>query len=75
METCEIEVWVLVNADGEYEVGNDADQAYERFEENCDTSGARRMVKVVLTVPLPVECVLTGTVPAESTEGAALEVA
>lgn len=51
-----IEVWVTVDADGDYECGPDAAVADERFEENISdltgTNGLRR-VKLSVTLPLP----------------------
>jgi hypothetical protein len=66
-KTCELEIWVKVDADGDYRVGIDAEAAAEAFEtdigESADTP--TRLVKVVLTIPLPAVATLTGTVPAE----------
>jgi hypothetical protein len=69
-----VEVWVLVNDQGEYDVGPCDVSCQERFDENCSTGGARRLVKVTLNVPTPKAVELVGTVPAES-EGGELKVA
>jgi hypothetical protein len=63
--TCEVEVYVLVDGDGNYVASEDADALADRYDEVAgnDAATARRRVKVVLTVPLPVEAVLRGTVP------------
>ena len=52
----QIEVFVCINQDGEYEVGTTAEQVRERFEENigalADQDGMR-IVRCWLKVPLP----------------------
>ena len=63
----EIEVWVMVNADGEYDCGTDEEKATENFEANCSTDGGRQLIKITLTVPLPETIEVEGTVP--DTEG------
>lgn len=65
--TTQVEVWVLIDSDGDYEIGKDAADAASNFDNNIGTDPERptRLVKVLLTVPLPAVCVLSGTVPAE----------
>ncbi len=78
-EMVEVEVWVLIDADGlavsdclpehlkdEYE----ADHGQE-----LDPSTPTRIVKVTLRVPLPKAVEMTGTVPEEVTTGSELRVA
>lgn len=74
VKTCQVEVWVVVASTGDYEVGRDADAAEERYADDIGGNECRRMVKVTLTVPLPVAVELTGVVPEESSEGAELTV-
>lgn len=64
-QTCEVEVYVLIDSDGNYVASEDADALADRYDEVAgnDSATARRRIKVVLTVPLPVEAVLRGTVP------------
>ena len=61
----EFEVWIIVDEDGNYSVGNDADQANELYDSDYNNSGARRVVKITVKMPLPkaLECVVN--VPAE----------
>jgi hypothetical protein len=73
-ETCEIEVWVMVNENGEYEVGCDEDEVGERYSDNINDNLARRAVKVILTVPMPKPVTMRGTVPAEAEGEFALSV-
>lgn len=61
----EVEVWVVVDESGDYEVGKEQDQAQERYDDEIGSSGPRRYVRVVLSVPTPAPVTLKGTVPAE----------
>jgi hypothetical protein len=68
MNTVEIEVWVSVDSDGNYECGLDAEQATERHEENHGALNAfmgNRMVRVKLQVPLPKPIEVSCVIPAE----------
>jgi hypothetical protein len=67
MPTQEIEVWVLVDENGDAVADVDQGTLAERYEDaiGADPSVARRVIRVVLTVPLPVTAELRGTVPAE----------
>lgn len=51
-----LEVWVAVDADGNYEAGDSEESACERFDDfdpgRAGVTGYR-LVKVLLTVPLP----------------------
>lgn len=53
METCEVEVWLVVDAPGDYGVGRTEEQALENYEDNIGGNSPRRVVKLTLTVPLP----------------------
>ncbi len=53
MKTMQVEVWVAVNDSEEYGVGIDSDEALE------DLGGAVRLVKVVMTIPVPAPVVVT----------------
>lgn len=69
MTTATVEVWVVVDEDGDYAVGTGDDHAAERYREeigDCEagTRGMRR-VKVLLTVPLPAPIKLAVTAPAD----------
>lgn len=61
----EIEVWVMVNESGEWEVGTSVDEVGERFSANCSTNESSRVVCLKLKVPAPVVLTLTGEVPEE----------
>lgn len=66
----DVEVWVVVDADGDYAVGKDEDEATSAFEENVGGSGGRRCVRITVRVPLPKPIELTGVVVAVEEEGA-----
>ena len=59
----EIEVWVLINEAGEYEVACNQDDVESLFAGNIGGCGAQRLVCLKLKVPAPKTTVLTGTVP------------
>jgi hypothetical protein len=66
----EVEVWVAVDENGDYAVGNDNDVCQERYAEDVGGGGlATRLVKVVLSIPRPQPVVLRGVVPAEVCDG------
>ena len=75
-KTTTVEVWVLVDAVGDVEIGRDEDEVNTRWEDNIGTGGGnRRMVRVTLTVPLPRVQELTAVIPAVDDEPAELRVA
>ncbi len=64
--THEIEVWVLVDSDGEYVVGKDQSDLGELYANDIGESGAaRRMIKLTVKVPVVAHVELTGTAPHE----------
>lgn len=73
MKTKTLEVWVVVDADGDYAVGTDEETACDAFDSEVGGNHGRRVVKMSVTVPLPAVIELTGEVPAEP-EPAALKV-
>jgi hypothetical protein len=68
---CEVEVCVVVDADGNYAAGVDLESATQSYN---DTIGALeaaegfRVVYVKLSVPLPEAIVLVGEVPADQAQ-------
>jgi hypothetical protein len=60
--TAEIEVFVAVNEDGEYEVGIDENEAGERLDEN-QGGYQRRVFALKLTVPLPKPAEVSAVLP------------
>ncbi len=63
----EVEVWVLVDSNGEYVAGADPDSLADLYDEQVGGGAerARRMVKVVLKMPVPEYATMVGVVPAE----------
>ena len=47
-----IEVWIVMNEDGDYEVGKDVDDAAEQFDDNL-TGSLRRIVKINVNMTPP----------------------
>ena len=64
VEMCEIEVWVKINDQGEYEVGTNDEEAKDRFEETIGDDGLKgtRFVKLTVKVPLPKPIEIVGEV-------------
>lgn len=67
MELLEVEVWVKVDANGDYEVGTNEDEAKERFDENIGSDLLHRFVKVKVRLPVPKPVEVTVKVPDEPT--------
>jgi len=65
----EIEVWVKVNASGEYEVAGDEDAVKERFTESqADESEPARLVRMVVKVPAPKPIAVTVEIEDDETD-------
>lgn len=67
MDTVQIEVWVLIDANGKYVVGREQDDlkgAYEEHVGDLDTL-AQRLVRVTLTVPKPRAVEVAATIAEE----------
>ncbi len=60
-----IEVWVLIDDEGNYVASDDADALNEQYEEHVqevsNAAGTRR-VKITVTVPLPTQIEVSGEV-------------
>jgi hypothetical protein len=67
----QVEVWVMVDEGGDYAVGVDETTACDSYDQDIGggTDVAKRMVKVVLSIPKPATITLTGTVPAQPSNG------
>lgn len=62
----EIEVWVLVDANGDYGVGRDEDGAKDNYDSEIDNSLiGSRMVKMTLKVEMPDAVELEAAIPCE----------
>ena len=59
----EIELWVVVDNEGDYAVGNDEDSAHETYNDSIG-GVTTRTIKLRLNVALPTVVELVGTVPA-----------
>lgn len=67
-KTMEVEVFVLVDADGSYIAREDVSDLATAYAEHVGELSAQdgfRVVKVKLTVPLPELIEVTGTIPAD----------
>lgn len=71
--TMEIEVLVKVDADGQYEIGVDADDLAKRWEETVGELAAdvpTRVVRVTVRVPLPKAVEVRVEIPDEPQDAA-----
>jgi len=59
--TKEIEIFLMINEDGDYEVATDNDLVLECFEENVGGTG--QVTKITLTVTLPKPREVSGVLP------------
>jgi hypothetical protein len=64
----EIEIVVLMNEEGDWDVGATREEAFERLEDAYSSDGgeARRAIHIILKVTVPESVVLRGEVPAEA---------
>ncbi len=63
---CEVEMTVLVDANGDYAIGRDADEARANYTDqigNLEDTDGFRLVVVKLSVPCPAPVELKGTAP------------
>jgi hypothetical protein len=74
METVSVEVFVVVDADGESVVADSEEGAIETYRDNVGNNVPTRVIKISLAVPVPQAVTLTGVVPVEPTTGAELKV-
>lgn len=65
----EIEISFVIDADGDYAIGKDLDDALETYAQDVGGSGLTRTYTLKLHVPLPKPTEVTGTLP--DTEGEA----
>ncbi len=69
--TATVEVWIVVDENGDSAVGPDQAAALASYDEHVgrddDSPVGLRFARVTLTVPLPVTAELTGTVPVDDT--------
>lgn len=61
----EIEIWAIVNEDGEYQAGADEDQAGNLFDSNV-AGHRRRTFQLKLVVPLPTVTQASGELPEQN---------
>ena len=63
----ECEVWVLVDADGNYVASDDAGHLGERYDDTIGNSAdmARRVVRITVRIPTPAPLQVSVDVPAE----------
>jgi len=63
----ETECFICIDADGDYRTGECEETARDRYNQEVGGDSARRIVRVVLQIPLPKTFTLTGIVPNEGT--------
>ena len=63
-ETVQVELWVMVDSDGEFSIGKDEDTAKEAYSDEYGAGTACRLVRVLVDVPFATPT-LRGTAPAE----------
>jgi hypothetical protein len=68
MELLEVEVWVKVDEDGDYEVGCDEEECSDRYRERVDNACGSRMVKMTVKVPAPRPIAVTVEIEDDETD-------
>ena len=70
MEYAEIEVWVMVDENGDYGVGRDTDSMASDYVDNIgnDDTCSKRHIKLTIKVPKPKPLEVTFTLPDEAGE-------
>ncbi len=63
-----VAVWVMIDSEGAYATGTDADGAVERYDDDVGGSSARRLVCLSVDVPLPLPLTATVVVPDSADE-------
>lgn len=61
-----IECWIVLDKDGDHDVGIDRDSAIERFEENIGSAAGARIMCVRVTAALPEEVTVAVRMPDEA---------
>lgn len=74
VEFVTVEVWVLVDDGGDYEVGTSDEDVCERFGSNIGSSNPNRMVRLTVKVPKPKTVQVHVTVPDRDDEAAEVSV-
>lgn len=68
-ELVEVEILVMVDSEGQWEIGTDGDDLAQRWSDTVGddvTADARRVVKIKVKVPKPTVVEIVGEVPAEN---------
>ena len=63
-----LDIWLVVDEDGDYEVAKERDDALEYYSDNISCSHARRVVKLTVQVSGPDDATCSATVPAAKGE-------
>lgn len=61
-----VEVWLIMDENGDYAAGEDRDTTVERFEENVGSAAGARIVKLNVTMAPPKETEVDVKVPDEA---------
>lgn len=75
MAKSKLEVWVCVDAQGDYGTGSSEEAAKEQYAEDIgplETCGGFKLYQMWLTVPLPEILTVTGEIAEDAAEGSAV---
>lgn len=61
----QVEIWVVVDENGDYTIGQDQEEAANAYAENINGNGAQRQFCLKLNVPEPQPVELEATLPEE----------
>jgi hypothetical protein len=68
-DVCKVEVFVVVDSDGNYSIGMTEEAAGEQYDSDGNTALGRRVILLTVDVPLPVVVELHGIAPEQGTVG------
>lgn len=61
----EVEIWLVIDSEGQAEIAMDEDEALQRFEDQIGGLNARRLVKMLLMVEPPASITVSGALPGD----------
>lgn len=70
----EIEIYIVVDEDGDYELGKEQDEATERYDENISSLQAKHVIKMTVQVPAPRIIEVAAALPATQDGSYSLEI-
>ncbi|MEJ2117873.1 MAG: hypothetical protein P8Y36_08225 [Alphaproteobacteria bacterium] len=71
----EVNFILMVDEDGDYEIGQDEDEARERFDAEVGSDRARHLIHLSIRVPMPQPIKVSGALPRREDGNYSLQIA